>query len=167
MTRSPGASTEVHSPGATFRRVAAADVERLAAFFARLEAAGDTRHFHPHPMTQAEAQRICVSRGLDYFCIALRGDDVVAYGMLRGWDAGFAVPSLGIALDSSVRGTGLAQALLTHLHDVARARGSQQVRLKVHPDNEPALRLYRAAGYRVVGEEDGQLVALRDVAARG
>jgi ribosomal protein S18 acetylase RimI-like enzyme len=95
--------------------------------------------------------------------VAKQGSEVLAYGMLRGWESGFEIPSLGIAVHPLHRGTGVARAFMLFLHDAARGRGARRIRLKVYPDNLAALRLYTALGYQVVGEESGQLVAYVDL----
>jgi ribosomal-protein-alanine N-acetyltransferase len=145
---------------ARFRRLAAGDAEPLARFFERLAAGGDERWFHPHGLTAEDAARLASREGDDVYVVAVgTAGRVVGYGLLRGWEEGYDVPSLGIAIDGEARGTGVAEALMRHLHDEARAKGAPRVRLKVYPDNEVALRLYRRLGYEVTGESDGQLVA--------
>ena len=84
----------------------------------------------------------------------------VAYGMLRGWDAGYAIPSLGIYVAREARGRGVARAMMERLHALARERGAAAVRLKVYPSNEPARRLYESLGYRFGAKEGEQLVGL-------
>src|SRR5437868_120527 len=94
-------------PALEFRRLAPDLAEGLAALFAALEANGDGRFFHPHPLTPQEARRRCADRGGDLYYAALRGSQVLGYGLLRGWDEGYPVPSLGIAVAPAHRGAGL------------------------------------------------------------
>lgn len=147
------------SPGLEFCRVGPAHADGLAALLAALQENGDSRHFHPHPLTADEARRISAYDGADLYYVAKAGSEVLAYGMLRGWDSGFDTPSLGIAVRPGQRGSGLGHAFMLFLHAAARARGAPRIRLKVYPDNLSALRLYTGLGYTVVGEESGQLVA--------
>jgi len=135
----------------------------LADFFVAVEQAGDTAKFHPHPFTAEEAARRCAYLGKDLYYVALLDRRVLGYGMLRGWDEGFDVPSLGIALHPKARATGLARALMTFLHAAAKVRGATKVRLKVYPDNTKALELYRSLGYRWIGEQGGQLVGILEL----
>src|SRR5205823_2006359 len=100
-----------HEAGASaleFRGVGPALEGGLAAFFEALRANGDERTFHPHPLTRDEARRRCHYRGKDLYYVATDGARVLGYGMLRGWDEGYAVPSLGIAIAPGCRGVGLA-----------------------------------------------------------
>ncbi len=84
--------------------------------------------------------------------------EVLGYGMLRGWDDGWKIPSLGIALDPRIRGNGTGEMLMHFLHAAARRRGATKVRLKVYPDNRTAIALYKKLGYVFATEEAGQLV---------
>jgi ribosomal protein S18 acetylase RimI-like enzyme len=141
-----------------FCRVSARHGPSLAGFFQALCSAGDERWFHPHPLTEAHAARLATYVGRDLYYVATRGDAVLAYGLLRGWDEGYETPSLGIAVHPAARGRGLARPFMTFLHAAARQQGARRIRLKVYPDNTPARRLYESLGYRLEPGSDGQLV---------
>lgn len=138
-------------------------VEALAEFFRALGEAGDSKHFHPHPLTALEAARRCRYRGNDVYHILVEDGRVLGYGMLRGWDEGYTVPSLGIAIHPAERGKGLAMAFMHFLHAAARRKGANKVRLKVHSDNAAAVGLYQGLGYAFHGRERGQLVGILDL----
>jgi ribosomal protein S18 acetylase RimI-like enzyme len=121
----------------------------LAELFAALRAAGDERWFHPHPLTDGEATRLCGYAGRDFYAALVDDGRVVAYGMLRGWDEGFDVPSLGLAVHPDERGHGLGRTLLERLHEEARRRGAARVRLTVERGNTAARRLYVELGYEL------------------
>ncbi len=58
----------------------------------------------------------------------------------------------GMYVRPAARGTALAAGLLAHV--VGQARGVVgEVRLEVSPDNETAIRLYKAAGFRIYARE--------------
>lgn len=135
----------------------------LTEFFERLKAGGDETYFHPHRLDAEEAARRCSYTGRDLYYLLVNGEEVLGYGMLRGWDQGHSVPSLGIALDGRWRGHGLGRMFMLFLHSAARLRGSRRIRLKVHPDNEAALNLYRSLGYRFGEREAGQMVGFLDL----
>ena len=121
----------------------------LASLFQGLANAGTQEFFHPHPLTEAEAQRICSYEGHDCYYAIVDGQTVLGYGMLRGWDAGYDVPSLGIALASEARGLGLGELFMHFLHAAARHHGARSVRLKVYQTNHPAVNLYKRLGYQL------------------
>lgn len=150
--------TAAAPPPTRFERLRPDLADGLAELFAAIAAAGDDETFHPHPFTRDQAVALANHEGRDLYFVALEGDRVLGYGMLRGWDAGFEVPSLGIAMHPRARGRGLGRALMHFLHDAARGAGARRIRLKVYPDNVAAVRLYESLGYRFVGEEQGQRV---------
>ena len=134
----------------------------MARFFAHLHDSGEEKRFHPHPFSPQAARERCSYVGNDVYCIAVVGDDVLGYGMLRGWDRGYAIPSLGIAIHADARGTGLGRALMLYLHAEATRRGAERIRLKVYPDNAAAVSLYRSLGYDFEAQlEQGQLVGYK------
>lgn len=137
----------------------------LAEFFQALREAGDDAEFHPHPFTCEEAARRCQYSGRDLYYILVDQERVLAYGMLRGWEEGYEIPSLGIAVHPRELGKGLGRLLMEFLHAAARYRGARTIRLKVYPRNVRAVRLYESLGYVFRGEEAGQLVGFLDLTA--
>ena len=114
-----------------FRKLQPAFVPELSALFSDIAANGDDVGFSPHPFTIQEAKRLCAHNGQDLFYIALNEQCVIGYGMLRGWDEGFTVPSLGIFIRRNARRLGLGTAFMHFLHVAARSRGATRIRLKV------------------------------------
>jgi [ribosomal protein S18]-alanine N-acetyltransferase len=151
----------VNDPSALeFCRVGPGVETRLASFFTALANRGEDRWFHPHPLTAQEADRLCSYPGRDLYYVAAHADAVLAYGLLRGWEEGYEVPSLGIAVHPDARGLGLARAFMLFLHSAALMKGACRVRLKVYPDNAPARRLYESLGYHLEPAADGQLLGV-------
>lgn len=58
---------------------------------------------------------------------------------------------LNIAVDRSLHGQGVAQALLLVLYDLCQQRGAQSLWLEVRPSNARARKLYERQGFEVVG----------------
>jgi ribosomal-protein-alanine N-acetyltransferase len=139
-------------PPLDLRAVGVGDAAGLADLLTRI----DTTFFRPHPMTAAEAHRIAALQGCDVYLIGRLDGLAVSYGMLRGWDDGFDIPSLGVAVRNDILRRGFGRATMLRLHEIARERGSARVRLRVHPDNLPAAAMYRALGYTDVGVERGE-----------
>ncbi len=123
----------------------------------------DETYFRPHPFTADEASKLCTYSGRDVYALLVDGNRPVAYGLLRGWDEGFDTPSLGVAVRSDSQGRGYGRLMMAHLHAEARRRGAARVRLRVHPDNFRARRLYETLGYEYRGEERGELLMVVDV----
>jgi ribosomal-protein-alanine N-acetyltransferase len=132
--------------------------QNLGAFFEEIAQDPASQHFHPHPFSRAFAKEIACYRGSDLFCVACAEDRILAYGMLRGWDDGYDVPSLGLYVSGVVRGVGVGRLMLEYLHTTARLRGCSAVRLSVYRDNLVARSLYESAGYVFKQEEGEELV---------
>lgn len=145
------------------RRVDQTLAPSLGNFFRALREAGDDVFFFPHPLDKSESQKIADYQGKDVYLVLIRGGLVLGYGMLRGWDEGYAIPSLGIAVHPSHRGAGLGELLMRHLHVEAWMRGATTIRLKVAPSNRKAVHLYQKLGYQFPGTEKGQLIGFLDL----
>ena len=141
-----------------FRIIDKAMEQSLATFFRDIKKAGDEKYFHPHPLSDAEAKKRSQYSGRDLYYVLCDKDEILGYGMLRGWDEGYDVPSLGIIIHPSMRGFGLGELFVHFLHVVARRKGASKVRLKVYPDNTNALSLYKKLGYTFQAENEGEFV---------
>jgi len=102
--------------------------------------------FNPHSFT-LEAIDLLLQKEKDEFILFFVDEDTVGYGMLQGWDEGYVVPSLGIAVDRRYRGTGVSKFIMNYLHLLARIKGANRVRLTVKKDNIVAITLYKNFGY--------------------
>ena len=107
----------------------------------------DGRFFTPHPFTREVLSGLASNPGRDLYCLLMSGDQALAYGLLRGWNEGHAVPRLGLAVAPAERGRGLGTILMDFLHGAARSRGADRVSLRVHVENDRAVALYRRMGY--------------------
>lgn len=141
------------------RPVRAGDERILGALFAGL----DTTWFRPHDLGPDGARMVAGHAGRDVYLVGFLGHVPVAYGMLRGWDEGYRVPALGIAVRDGYRDRGIGRRMMRVLHRVVRQRGGDRVRLRVAEGNARARHLYRSMGYRQVGVERGELVMLLDL----
>lgn len=137
--------------------------EQLARFFCTLKESGDEHFFHPHPLTGEEATKRCNYEGKDLYYALTEGHEVLGYGMLRGWDAGYEIPSLGIAIHPTARGLGLGRLLMQFLHAAACRRSANRVRLKVYSDNIAAIKFYKRLGYEFQSNDKGLLIGYIDL----
>jgi ribosomal protein S18 acetylase RimI-like enzyme len=128
-------------------RLTPTTVDGLLALLRRLEDAGEAEFFRPHPFTREHLATIGQPEVKDLYYVAAIGSEVAGYGLLRGWEQGYEVPSLGIAIHPEWRSVGLGSTLMHFLHSAARLRGSKRVRLRVIESNEAAIALYRRIGY--------------------
>lgn len=137
---SPGSALEIRSLGPEHEQA-------LSDFFDALKEEGVDAFFHPHALTDEEARRRCLYAGKDLYYVLVEEGRVLGYGMLRGWDEGFDIPSVGLATRSSARGAGLSTLLVNFLHAAARRRGARKAILKVYKENSAAKKLFEDIGY--------------------
>ena len=145
-----------------FRVVGPADEDLLFELLASVDAST----FRPHPFTREETHRIASRTGRDCYAMLVSRSEppvAVAYGILRGWDDGYAIASLGVAVRSSAQGQGLGRRMMECLHAYARECGSTSVRLRVNRSNIRARQLYESMGYVVHGEERGEAVMVLEL----
>ena len=146
-----------------FRIVDKTIEQSLIMFFRDIKTAGDEKYFHPHPLSDVEAKKRTQYSGKDLYYVLLENNEILGYGMLRGWDEGYDVPSLGIVIHPSMRGFGLGILFVHFLHVVARRKGVSKVRLKVYPDNASAISLYKKLGYTFQAENKGEFIGHIDL----
>lgn len=143
------------------RDVGPDDVHALETLFASF----DTTWFRPHDLGPDGAREVAHHAGKDVYLIGFLGSVPVAYGMLRGWDEGYRIPALGIAVRDGYGDRGLGRQMMQALHQAVRTRGGHRVRLRVAPENARARHLYASLGYHHVGLERGEIVLLLDLDA--
>lgn len=135
----------------------------LAHFFAALDEGGDGAFFHPHRWDKSTLRALARGTGDDLYYLFVQSRNVLAYGLLRGWNEGYAIPSLGIAVHPSARSTGLGSLMMEYLEVMARHRGAPAVRLRVHKVNVHACNMYMRRGYHLTLDEGDErlLVGLK------
>ena len=140
---------------------------KLGRFFQDLKADGCEKYFHPHPLNIRLAFTVCIRRTKDLFFIAQEKERIAAYGMLRGWEEGYDIPSLGIAVHPDFRGQGVATGFIRFLHSEAAKNKAQTVRLTVHESNTAAAALYEKIGYKFTGLYGDKLIGFCGVGSEG
>ena len=136
-----------------------ADAEALAKMFEASDASGAAAHFHPFPLAAESAAMICQHTGSDRYFAAWDAEQVCGFGMLRGWDEGFEVPSFGVLVHPEKQGRGVGRALVRFALEEAWRVGAPRVRLTVHPENTRAMELYTREGFTQAGVlADGRVV---------
>ncbi len=114
------------------------------------------------PQVAQMVRREAVDLSLSW--VLLKDNDIVGVALIgrRGWTSRLA--AMGLAVNW--RGQGIGRQLMTELIDQAQARGEHTMILEVIEQNEPALRLYRNAGFRqlrrLVGYKGKQLKGIAD-----
>ncbi|MDZ4073462.1 MAG: GNAT family N-acetyltransferase [Hylemonella sp.] len=141
----------------------------LSEFLLNLAQGEDDAFFHPHAADTETIYKIISEKRQDEYLLLVDGGKVYGYGLLRGWDEGYEIPSLGLAIHASVRGAGFGRAFMHYLHATAKHRGAKKIRLRVHKNNAQAIGLYRSLDYALEqdGDQPGYLIGFKSLAKAG
>jgi len=104
-----------------------------------------------------------IKKEKDYFVFLMDIDTIVSYGMLRGWQEGYEIPSLGIMTDINYRGQGISTKMMDHLHEIAKNRNCERIRLTVYKENQIAISIYNKLGYEFTDKNDTELIGIKNL----
>ena len=135
--------------------------DSIESFFENNE--NDYNFFHPHKFSYDGILRELKSKEKDYFVFLMDNDNILGYGMLRGWNEGFEIPSLGIIIDNNHRGKKLSIKLMEHLHEIAYKKGCKKIRLGVYSENKKAISLYNKIGYTFSKLNEHSLLGIKEL----
>jgi GNAT superfamily N-acetyltransferase len=143
----------------TIRPLGPGDGAHLAAMLRR-ETADYLQYFSPFSFEEAAVSGLLSAADRDVYMGLFWGDVLAGFFMLRGWDAGYAVPSYGVVIASRFRGLGLARLTLDLSKIICKQRGVTHIMLKVHPEHTRAKRIYEDAKFTQTGLDptNGNLV---------
>jgi [ribosomal protein S18]-alanine N-acetyltransferase len=116
--------------------------------------------FHPHKFDYNSIKEMLEKKKKDVYVLMVEDDIILGYGMLRGWDEGYDIPSLGIIIDEIHRGKGLSIELMNFLYRIAKSKKSKFIRLTVEKDNYSAISLYQKLGYELKNYKNNSLEGL-------
>ena len=120
----------------------------------------DYHYFHPHKLTYKQLTEELQTHVLDTYIILI-DTKIYAYGMLRGWQNGYEIPSLGIIVDKNERRKGYSNLMMEYLHEIAKKRGCNKVRLTVLKENTVAISLYNKLGYIFNEKDEKNIVGIK------
>lgn len=123
----------------------------------------DLNYFFPHKMDYDNLIFILKNNKKDQYKIITYDEVIIGYGILRGWDEGYEIPSLGIIIDKKFRGVGLSKLLMLYLETLAKILGSKKIRLVVHKDNQVAYNLYKKLNYEFSIHNKNQLIGFKQI----
>jgi len=144
-----------------FRRVTAGDGELFGRFLEACAAdPGTKQFFFAHPLTLEFARYLCetlVTRK-DRYHVMVVGSRVAAYSLLRGWDEGYTIPSLGLCVHPQLQGLKLGTLMMAYCLGDAKAAGVSHVRWTVDPKNLACVRGAKKFGLVCEESTDERLV---------
>lgn len=93
------------------------------------------RFFYAFGSDAEDIARIISRRGRDVYSGMYWQGALVAFFMLRGWDAGYEVPSFGVVVDVRHRGRAFMRIALDVAKLICRLSGAPRLMAKIHPEN--------------------------------
>lgn len=133
-------------------------LQKLTCFFDDVACGDYARYYYPYDLTSETAEKLCNLSGKDLYYVLINNDTILGHGMLRGWDEGYDIPSLGVVIHPNFAGKGLGSMFIKFLHSAAWIRGCSKIRLSIHKDNKIALGIYKKFGYVFVPKNEKELI---------
>ncbi len=93
------------------------------------------RFFYAFGSGAEEIKRLLAARERDVYSGIFWRGELAAVFMLRGWDAGYEVPSFGVLVDVRHRGRAFMRIALDVAKLICRLSGATLLMAKIHPDN--------------------------------
>ncbi|HEX8293551.1 MAG TPA: hypothetical protein VF570_17445 [Pyrinomonadaceae bacterium] len=93
------------------------------------------RFFYAFGPGGEEIARVLAARERDVYSGMFWRGELAAVFMLRGWDAGYEVPSFGVLVDVKHRGRAFMRIALEVAKLTCRLSGATRLMAKIHPDN--------------------------------
>lgn len=98
--------------------------------------------------------RILSKKKIDKYFGLFVENDLIGFYMLRGFDAGYEIPSYGVWISSEYSNKGLSTLTLFHAFSFCKLNNIKTLMLKVHPDNTVAKKLYESLGFVKTGVDE-------------
>lgn len=118
-------------------------------------------YFKPHEFDYATIRDILVNKKRDKYYIVVFQDNIIAYGVLRGMDEGYSIPSLGIGIDKDYQRTGLGRLFMGFLEMSCKLCGYKNLRLRVLKENTNAIKFYKDLGYDLSFYDEKHLIGIK------
>ena len=135
----------------TIRPLRGADAGAVSAML-RAQPPEYARFFYAFGSGEEEIARILAGRKRDVYSGMFWRGELAGFFMLRGWDAGYEVPSFGVLVDVNHRGRAFMRISLDVAKLICRLSGTPRLMAKIHPDNVSP-RGARRLGFTQVGVE--------------
>lgn len=103
--------------------------------FMRAQPPEYARFFYAFGSDAAAIAKILAASDADVYSGVFWQEKLAGIFMLRGWDAGYEVPSFGVLIDEKHRGGAFMRLTLDAAKLICRLSGAKQLMAKIHPDN--------------------------------
>ena len=106
-----------------------------------------SQYFIPFPFDMQTISQILSNAVKDHFYGVYVDNSLVGYYMLRGFDAGYEIPSYGCWISKDFSSKGISKLTLQHAISFCKTNNIKKLMLKVHPENLIAKKIYENFGF--------------------
>ncbi len=118
----------------SMRPLESSDVPAISAFM-RSQSPEYLRFFYAFGSDESQIAEMLSAAETDVYSGVFWQGGLVGVFMLRGWDAGYEVPSFGVLIDEKYRGGAFMRLTLDAAKLICRLSGAKRLMAKIHPDN--------------------------------
>jgi ribosomal-protein-alanine N-acetyltransferase len=129
------------------RELGPQDEPALVRFFQENNRPEVTSLFRAFAFDAASAERICREPRRDRYFAMFEGHEIACFGMLRGWDEGFDVPTFGLVADHRFNGRGHGWRMWNWVMELGRELGCARMRITTDQSNTLILRMALKLGF--------------------
>jgi hypothetical protein len=132
--RAAETNSSVDQTDFTIRPLRAEDAGMVSGLL-RAQPAEYARFFYAFGSGEDEIARILGGRKRDVYSGMFWRGELAGFFMLRGWDAGYEVPSFGVLVGVKWRGRAFMRISLDVAKLICRLSGAPRLMAKIHPEN--------------------------------
>ena len=143
------------------RELGPEDEAALTRFFLENDRPEVTDLFRAFTMDVATAARICHEPRRDRYFAIFEGEEIACFGMLRGWDEGYEVPTFGMTADHRFNGRGHGWRMWKWVMGLARELGAKEIRITTDLKNAIILGMAAKLGFKPTRELPNDRVEMR------
>lgn len=136
----------------TVRPLAEQDAAIVSAFI-RSQSPEYGRFFYAFDSDEKRIAGMLSAARKDVYAGVFWEQELVSFFMLRGWDEGYELPSLGVFVGENHRGKRLMPLMVESAKVICKLSGISKLIAKSHPDNAGLKNLLQL-GFRQVGVEE-------------
>jgi RimJ/RimL family protein N-acetyltransferase len=118
----------------SIRQLEQTDVAAIAVFM-RSQSTKYLRFFYAFNSDESVIGEMLTAAKMDIYSGVFWQTNLVGVFFLRGWDAGYEIPSFGVLIDEKYRGGAFMRLTLDTAKLICRLSGVKQLMAKIHPDN--------------------------------
>ncbi len=134
------------------------DAAAISAFM-RAQSSEYLRFFHAFGSDESAIAEMLSKCGTDIYSGIFWQANLAGVFMLRGWDAGYEVPSFGVLIDEKYRGNAFLSLTVDTAKIICRLSGLTRFMVKIHPDNTALRNVHRMGFYQTgVEESTGNII---------